>query len=197
MKEQEIIDCINKGDLSAFQHLYTYYYSALCVYAKRFTRSKEIAEEVVQDVFLKIWEQQGRLSLIGSLKSYLFATVRNQCLDYLKHLQVVHKFNIYYTHLLKEAEDLYIFSQESGDSIMIADELEKSVYEAIESLPEKCRKIFKMSRFDGLKNQQIAEKLGVTLNTVQKQISIALEKLRSALRKYLLLIILLLKFIFS
>jgi RNA polymerase sigma-70 factor (ECF subfamily) len=197
MKEQEIINCINRGDLSAFQHLYTLYYSALCVYALKFTRNKEIAEEVVQDVFLKLWEQQGRLISIGSLKSYLFVTVRNQCLDHLKHLQVVRNFNTFYTQLLKEAEDLYIFSQESGDAMMIASELEKSVNDAIEALPDQCRKIFKMSRFDHLKNQEIAEKLGITLNTVQRQISIALEKLRSALSKYLLLIILFLNFFTS
>lgn len=187
---------MKQDDPATFQQLYAHYYLALCVYARRFTRSKEIAEEVVQEVFLKLWEHQRQLTISDSLKGYLYTAVRNQCLDHLKHLQVVHKFDEYYSHLLKEAEDLYIFSQESGDAIMIANELEKSVTEAIDSLPEQCRKIFMMSRFDGLKHQVIADNLGVTINTVQRQISIALEKLRVALKKYFTLFLLLLKFFF-
>lgn len=190
MTEIEIIDNINKGDLSVFRWLYTQYYAVLCVYAKRFTHDKEIAEEVVQDVFLKLWEQHGRFTITDSVKAYLFASVRNRCLDHLKHLQIVHRYTEYYTHLLREAEDLYLFSQESGESVMIANEFEKSVFDAIESLPEQCHRIFTMSRFEGLRHQDIAEKLGVTLNTVQKQMSIALDKLREKLGKLLTLIIL-------
>jgi len=188
MTEIEIAIRINKGDLSAFQWLYAQYYAALCIYAKRFTRDKEVAEEVVQDIFLKLWEQQGQHTITGSIKAYLFTAVRNRCLDHLKHLQIVNKFNTHYTNLLKEAEDLYIFSQESGEAIMIADEFEKSVQDAIDSLPEQCRKIFTLSRFEGLRHRDIAENLGVKLNTVQKQMSIALEKLRGALAKYMTLL---------
>ena len=79
---------------------------------------------------------------------------------------------------------------------MIANELEKSVTESINILPDQCRKIFIMSRFDGFKHQDIADKLGVTINTVQRQISIALEKLRVALKKYLALFLLLLRILF-
>jgi RNA polymerase sigma-70 factor (ECF subfamily) len=197
MNEGKLIIDINRGELAAFQQLYNHYYIPLCTYSKRFTRSREIAEEVVQDVFLTLWEQQGRLIITGSLKAYLFASVRNRCLDHLKHLQVVNKFNEHYTLLLTEAEDLYIFSQESGDAMLIANELEKSVTEAIDSLPEQCRKIFMMSRFEGLRHQDIADSLGVTLNTVQRQMSIALEKLRVVLKKYLTLFLLLLKFLIS
>ena len=197
MGDDDLIIGINQRDSISFQQLYEQYYAALCVYAGQFTRSKEIAEEIVQDVFLKLWEHQGRLTISDSLKSYLYTAVRNQCLDHLKHLQVVHKFDEYYSHLLKEAEDLYVFSQESGDAILIASELEKSVKEAIDSLPEQCRKIFMMSRFDGLKHQVIADNLGVTINTVHRQISIALEKLRVSLKRYFTLFLLLLKFFFS
>jgi RNA polymerase sigma-70 factor (family 1) len=193
MTEEDLITGLSKGERTAFQQLYNQYYTPLCTYSKRFTKSKEIAEEVVQDVFLKLWERQGRFMITTSLKAYLFASVRNHCLDHLKHLQIVHKFNEYYTLLLKEAEDLYIFSQESGDSMTIAQELEESVREAIDSLPVQCQRIFKMSRFDGLKHKDIADKMGVTVNTVQRQMSIALKKLRDALEKYLTVIVLLLK----
>jgi RNA polymerase sigma-70 factor (family 1) len=187
MTDNELIDRLIKGELSAYQQLYLNYYVPLCVYAKRYTRSKEIAEEIVQDVFLNIWELKGQFKITVSLKAYLFTATRNQCLNHLKHLQVVEEYNNYYTQLLKDAQDYYILSQETGDSIMIANELEKSIMEAIDSLPDGCKKIFLMSRFEGLKHQDIADKLGVTLHTVHKQISIALDKLRKLLKNYYLI----------
>ena len=193
MTEKQIVDSINKGELDVFQYLYKEYFPSLCIYAKNFTRSKEIAEEVVQDVFISLWEQQGHLNIKSSLKSFLFVSVRNGCLNHLKHLQVVNKFNEYYTQLLKNAQELFNVSQESGDSLMIANELEDKLFKEIELLPEQCRKIFLMSRFDCLKHQEIADKLGVTINTVHRQTSIALEKLRLALKSYLTLFLLLIK----
>ena len=185
MTDNELIIKINKGDLRAFKELYLRYYIPLCIYAKQYTKTKELAEEVVQDLFLNIWEQKGQLRITVSLKAYLFTAIRNQCLNHLKHLQVVNGYNQYYTQLLNNAQDYYTLSYESGDSILIANELEKSLMEAIDSLPEHCRKIFIKSRFDGLKHQDIADSLGITLYTVNKQISIALEKLRAALKIYL------------
>lgn len=181
MTDNELVDGFVKGEMSTFQELYSLYYIPLCVYAKQYTRSKEIAEEIVQDTFLNIWELKGQFKITTSLKAYLYTAIRNQCLNHLKHLQVVEEYNIYYTQLLQDAQDYYLLSQETGASIMIANELEKSIMEAIETLPDSCRKIFLMSRFEGLKHQDIANKLGVTLHTVHKQISIALDKLRIAL----------------
>lgn len=189
MTEIELVAKIEEGDLQAFQQLYEEFYVSLCVYARRFTRANEIAEEVVQDVFLTLWEQQGRLTITTSLKAYLFTSVRNRCLDHLKHLQVVNRYNEYYSNLLRDAEDLYIFSQESGDAWLIAGELEKKLTDAVGLLPEQCRRIFMLSRYDGYKNQDIADNLGVTVNTVQRQISIALEKLRVSMKKYLSLLL--------
>ena len=189
MTEIELVAKIEEGDLQAFQQLYEEFYVSLCVYARRFTRANEIAEEVVQDVFLTLWEQQGRLTITASLKAYLFTSVRNRCLDHLKHLQVVNRYNEYYSNLLRDAEDLYIFSQESGDAWLIAGELEKKLTDAVDLLPEQCRRIFMLSRYDGYKNQDIADNLGITINTVQRQISIALEKLRVSMKKYLSLLL--------
>jgi len=190
MKDNELIIALNKGDLTAFRQLYSEYYIPLCVYANHFTKRKDIAEEIVQDVFLNIWEQREQLRIISSLKAYLFTSTRNQCLNHLKHLQVVMEYNDYYTQLLKDAQDYYIISQESGDSIMIANELEQSLKEAIDLLPDGCRKVFLMSRFDGLKHKDIAEKLGITLNTVDKQMSIAISKLKESLRSIIVTLLL-------
>jgi RNA polymerase sigma-70 factor, ECF subfamily len=185
---------IKPGDLDEFRILYREYYSALCVYATTFTRDKQIAEEVVQDVFVKIWELGDTLSINTSIRSYLYTSVKNASLNHLKHLQVVNKFNEYYTQKLQEAQDLYYLSQETGDSLIIARELEEQLLGEIELLPDQCKRIFKMSRFDNMKHQEIADKLGVTINTVHRQTSIALEKLKRIIIKSLVFLILSLKF---
>ena len=190
MTEEQLVDSINRGELEAFRQLYKEFYPSLCIYAKNFTRNKEIAEEVVQDVFISIWERKGHLNIESSFKSFLFVSVRNGCLNHLKHLQVINKFNVYYTQLLKDAQELFNVSQETGDSLLFASELEEKILKVIESLPEKCRRIFIMSRFDCLGHQGIADKLGVSINTVHRQTSIALEKLRSAVKNYLIIFLL-------
>jgi RNA polymerase sigma-70 factor, ECF subfamily len=164
-----------------FDWLYKKYYIPLCTYAFRITKSKDIAEEIVQDTFLKIWENKEFLGSVNSLPAYLYRAVRNNCLNHLKHLIIVHKYEDSYSQMLADAEDYMEVTQENGQSILISKEFEVQVYDAIEKLPEQCRQIFKLSRFEGLKNNEIAEKKGVTINTVQKQISIALEKLREIL----------------
>ena len=185
MNDEKLRTKLNNGDLKAFQQLYIKYYMPLCVYAKRYTKTKEAAEEVVQEVFLRMWEQKGKLNITNSLQTYLYISVKNQCMNHLKHLKVVNRFNDYHAQLLSEAEDYFNISQETGASIFIATELEDEIERAIESLPEKCRKIFLMSRSEGLKHHDIADKLGITFHTVHRQISIALDKLRKALHKHL------------
>lgn len=192
LKEIHIIDRINQGDLDAFHYLYTEYYASLCIYANNFTRSKELAEEIVQDIFIELWEKQGFIKINSSLSSYLFVSVRNGCLNHLKHLLVVNKFNDYYTQKLNEAQDFYTITQETGDSLLIAQELEEKINKEIELLPEKCRQIFLMSRVDCLKHKDIADKLGVSINTVHRQTSIALERIRKSLKDFLTLLLLLL-----
>lgn len=181
-------------DPEDFRMLYKEYYSALCAYATTFTRDNQIAEEVVQDVFVKIWELGDSLSISTSMSSYLYTSVKNASLNHLKHLQVVNRFSEYYTRKYQDAQDLYYLSQETGDSLIIARELEEQLMDGIESLPDQCRKIFKMSRFDNMKHQEIADKLGVTINTVHRQTSIALERLKRIIIKSLAFLVLSLRF---
>jgi RNA polymerase sigma-70 factor, ECF subfamily len=171
----------SEADNAKFRLLYKDFYVPLCTYAFRITKNKGIAEEIVQDIFLNIWEHKELLVSVSSLPGYLYRAVRNNCLNHLKHLTIVHKYEIFYSQTLANAEDYLTVTQENGQSILILKEFEGQVYDAIEKLPEQCRQIFKLSRFDGLKNNEIAELKGVTVNTVQKQISIALEKLRGML----------------
>jgi RNA polymerase sigma-70 factor (ECF subfamily) len=189
-EKSQSMERIEPGDLDQFRALYKEYYSALCVYATSFTRDNQIAEEVVQDVFVKIWELSDTLSINTSISSYLYTSVKNASLNHLKHLQVVNKFNEYYSRKFQDAYDLSYISQETGDSLMIAKELEEQLLEEIELLPDQCKRIFKMSRFDNMKHQEIADMLGVTINTVHRQTSIALEKLKRIVIKSVAFLIL-------
>ncbi|HQP77579.1 MAG TPA: RNA polymerase sigma-70 factor [Saprospiraceae bacterium] len=195
--ENQPLETTRMIDTEYFRKLYKEYYSALCVYATTFTRDNQIAEEVVQDVFVKIWESGNTLSINTSISSYLFTSVKNASLNHLKHLQVVNRFSEYYTRKYQNAQDLYYLSQETGDSLLIARELEEQLMKEIESLPDRCRKIFKMSRFENMKHQEIADKLGVTVNTVHRQTSIALKRLKRIIIKSLALLVLSLKFLFA
>lgn len=185
MTDSEIIDKICKGDHTVFQWLYQKYYIGLCTYAYRFTKNKSTAEEIVQKSIFRLWGKRESLQINESIVAYLFRTVKNNCLNHLKHEQIVNRFNENIRLSIQESEELIAISQETGLSIYIAQELENKITEAIEKLPEQCREIFKMSRFDGLKHHEIAKIKGITLNTVQKQISIALNKLKIKLTDYL------------
>ncbi|MBA7548867.1 ECF RNA polymerase sigma factor SigW [subsurface metagenome] len=185
ISEKDIIQKLKNGDEPIFQFIFKKYYTGLYYYAKKYLGDKHNAEEVVQNTFLKLWEKRETFTIRKSFSSYLYKTVYNNCLNFLKHQQVKEKYKEYYTQKIRNAEEYYSISQESGQSIYIAKELKSKIDKAIQELPGQCRKIFELSRFEGLKNHEIAEKLEISINTVQKQISIALCKLRSALANYL------------
>jgi len=185
ISEKDIIQKLKNGDELIFQFIFKKYYTGLYYYAKKYLGDKHHAEEIVQNTFLKLWEKRETFTISKSLSSYLYTTVYNNCLNFLKHQQVKEKYKEYYTQKIRNAEEYYSISQESGQSVYIAKEIENEIDKAIQELPGRCRKIFELSRFEGLKNHEIAEKLDISINTVQKQISIALCKLRSALANYL------------
>lgn len=185
MHQKDFINILSKGNPEAFRALFDEYFGPLCIFAMRFTRNKSSAEEVVHETFVKLWEQRNYISINESLSGYLYKSVQNNALNFLKKERIKNKHNELYAEKLKQAEEYFTVTQEHGLSIVLAKELESKILEAIDALPDQCKEIFKLSRFAGLKNQQIAEKKQITLNTVQKQISIALEKLRKNLDFYL------------
>ncbi len=179
--EKRIRKDLKKGDKNAFRELYEKFYPGLCVLACRYIQRQPVAEEIVQEVFLKLWENHKETEIRESLHSYLYACVRNSSLNYLKHLLVERKYNSGRAEELRRALNYFHFSQEDGSSILIAEELQKNFEDALESLPPRCREIFLLHRKEGMKYSEIAGRLGISENTVQRQVSIALEKLRAIL----------------
>ena len=162
------------------------YYIPLFYYARKIISDKETAEEIVQDSFVKLWQLRKKNKYTNTtLVPYLYKTVYNSCLDYFRHKGVVDKFNEYYSNKIKEAEAYSNVSQDSGLSILIANEMRDDIREAIDKLPPRCKQIFELKKLEGLSQKEIAEKLNISVNTVEKQLSRAMTKLRQSLKKHI------------
>jgi len=175
---------LNQGDAKAFECLFKLYYRRLTLFANRFLNDINAAEEIVSDIFLMLWENGHEINFNGNFSSYLFKSTQNKCLNYLKRQKIE---NLYVTYLEKKRLlDEVVFSAESP---YLEKEMAHQINAALESLPEKCREIFMMSRFDRMKYKDIASKLSLSPKTVERQISIALDKLRRFLKhvSYMLL----------
>lgn len=183
--EKEYINKLKLGDKETFHLIFKEYYLPLYYYAKKITGSRENAEEVLQTTFLRLWENPEVLNIDRSLNSYLYKVVYNNSINLLKQMQTKEKYENNYKQRIFEANEFYSQSEKNSLSILIADELNEKIEISINKLPKQCQKIFKLSRYEGLKNKEIAQQLDISLNTVIKQISIALTKLRKSLSQYL------------
>ena len=165
-----------------FDRIYVTYYSRMLRFAREYVLFEEDAENVVQDVFLLLWEKREVLDIQISLVSYLFSLVKNRSLDYLRHKVVAEEYKQELTFKLLALEQLnYTFTSE--------EDIEKVIANAIDKLPERCREIFLKSRIEGMKYREIADELDISMNTVENQMSIALRKLRIELKDYLPLLL--------
>jgi len=174
---------IRLGDEQAFELLFRKYYTRLCGFANKFVNNIELSEELVQEVFLKLWQNRAKLNDNTTIKSYLFKLVQNQSLNSLDHKKVEQK----YADIMRvayPAKDNF-----SPYESLLAKELEDKISIAINDLPTECKKIFELSRNEGLKYKEIAQKLNISIKTVETQISRALKKIRIELKDYMYLIL--------
>jgi RNA polymerase sigma-70 factor (ECF subfamily) len=180
----ELIVSLKNGDAHSMELLFRRLYPQLCAFANKYLHDIDEAEEVVQEVFFKIWKNRQNLDERQSLQSYLFTAVKNGCFTVLEHNKIKDK----YAALLERVyvrPDSNTLSQDS----LIASELEKDFSKALETLPQECRKIFELSRIEGLKYHEIAERLNISIKTVETQMSRALSKIRVQLKDYLVMAI--------
>lgn len=171
------------GSLSAadFERLFRTRFKPLVVYALRFVKDLETARGLVQDVFITLWEKREALvSSQGEPAAYLTTSVRNRCLNYLRDQRKFNRDLLDFEGLMPDDD-----STQPSDGIELS-QLNSEITAAISQLPEKCRQIFTMSRFDGKKYQEIADELGISIKTVETQMSRALTHLRSRLAAWLM-----------
>jgi RNA polymerase sigma-70 factor, ECF subfamily len=180
-EDKLILEQLKNGEEKALKTLFDRYYPSLCNYALQLLNDPDQAEEVVQDLLVRIWIKRNSLNIETSLKYYLFRSVRNQCINLIQHEKVkqLHARNI------KEA----LFAEEAADSYHLDPEIAYRIEAAIEAMPEKRREIFRLSRDKSMKYREIAEKLNISIKTVETQMGLALRTLREKLGNSLLLFI--------
>jgi RNA polymerase sigma-19 factor, ECF subfamily len=186
-RDEQMAVLLSKRDEAAFEQVFKTYYKNLHAYAFTMLKDEDEAEEMVQQVFFKLWERSENLSFSGPIAAYLYRAVHNESLNFLKHqkVKVGHQLHVAYSMKNKT---------EHGQGKMMRKELENKFREALNELPEQCRTVFQLSRFEDMKYKEIADKLDISVKTVENHMGKALKLLRTKLVDFLpLLLILLLK----
>jgi RNA polymerase sigma-70 factor (ECF subfamily) len=162
--------------------LFRSHFAGLCFFAQKYVKDIDTAKEIVQDAFLSLWEKRDTIDMDRQVKSYLTMIIHNKCTNYLRDNR---KFD---TNILQIENLLDVPEYESTDSL-VTGELKVSIESAINELPEKCREIFVMNRYENLKYQEIADKLQISVKTVETQMSKALQHMRLRLAAYLTVLV--------
>ena len=173
LNEKNLLLRLRKGDVKSFEFLFRFYYEPLLAYAERMLKRKADAEEVVQDLFLKIWRDRQNMKIERSLAAYLYKSVYHRCLNKMKKEELGRNYREYAAHL-PAPENL-------AEERMKYEELNRKFFELLESMPLRRQTIFKLNRFQGLKYREIAEKLSISVKTVEAHMSKALQYLRKNL----------------
>jgi RNA polymerase sigma-70 factor (ECF subfamily) len=178
-----------------FETIYLAHFSGMVRFAKEYVLSKEEAENIVHDAFADIWKvRQGGLTDPNYMLAFLFTSIKNRCIDYFRHQIVVRETETALQEEYRLSMQMKFDSLESFDQTVLSSEenIEDIIHKAIQSLPEKCRKIFIKSKLEGMKQSQIAKELNISIHTVETQMGIAYKKLRQELKDYLPLMLFLL-----
>lgn len=179
-KADELFDLIKQDDQQALDKLFTIYFARLNDFAKKITGAEIISQDIVQEVFLKIWENRASIKVVN-IEAYIFRLVRNRCIDYLKHQKVENK-RMEKIHVHSKFEELYRIDFIGNEPYMLIEkELQLQIEKTIQSLPERCREVFIHSRIYGLKNKEVAEKLNISIKNVERHLSRALQSFRENL----------------
>jgi RNA polymerase sigma-70 factor (ECF subfamily) len=183
--ENDLFRQVKKGDAYAFEKLFKTHYKNLCFFAENYVKEKAMAEEIVGSFFINLWEKRKTIEINGSVKSYFYSSIHKQCIKYLEHLKVMKKYEEYATFRLRNKELLAPSSNAYPLANLISQETVKDIEKSIGELPEKCREIFCLSRFEEMSYEDISVKLDISINTVRTQMARALQKLREDLKNYL------------
>jgi RNA polymerase sigma-70 factor (family 1) len=174
IRDAEIIRRIRQGDARQFESLFRSSYVSLVRYAGTIIKDHDTSEEIVQDLFFRLWQDREKIKIRSSLNGYLFRAVHNRCLHWIDHNRIVEK----------HAAEVSIkagYNPENPDDAIRLRELQAKIAQILERLPERCGRIFCMNRFEGLKYSEIAEKMSVSVKTVEADMGKALKEFRKAL----------------
>jgi RNA polymerase sigma-70 factor (family 1) len=186
-EEKSLIRKLISGDEEAFTAIFKKYFTGLCLYAEHYVKDKQNAEEIVEDFFCHLWDNCQNLHIHSLLKSYLYRSVHNRCLNFIRSQKIRQEYATKREYVFSDPELLENPSAENSD--LFAYELEEQLRSAIDHLPEQCKSIFSLNRYENKSYQEIADNLGISVNTVKTQMARALHKLREEFKDYLGLLI--------
>lgn len=176
-EEQFIFRKMVEGDKEAFRFFFEKYYTELCNLVNLYIHNEIIAEEIVQDIYIYLWEKKGKIQIESSVKAYLLRALKNRSLNYLRNQKTRQTIQ---EKLAEVSERAYEMPSNSLDE----EQLREIIKNSIESLPEKCREIYRLAKEKEMSYKEIAEKMEISVKTVENQMGIALKKLRNQLRPY-------------
>lgn len=183
--DKRILEQLKTGDPKAFEYVFMQWYEPLVHFADEYITDLESARNIVQNIFMNLWEKHSWIDPESNLKAYLYLAARNACLSHIRHLQVE---VCYYEKSMRNSENLQLnyeaLEQMEIDQIDLCN-LEKIIQETIDSLPERCREVFILSRYEDMKNKEIANKLDITVKAVEANITRALSRLRANTKEYM------------
>ncbi len=180
----ELIKLIKKGDEKAFRIVFNSYFPRLLAFSKEYVNDGEVAKNLVQESFLRLWEKRQTLKNGSNLKAFLFQILRNSSLNYLKAEKVKQKYEERLKHSYNELELNHGALKQLDFDAVSFKELTVIIEKTIQDLPPQCKRVFELSRYELLKNREIAEQLGISVKAVEGQMSKALKQLRTQLKKH-------------
>jgi RNA polymerase sigma-70 factor (family 1) len=172
-----------------FRNLFEKYFCVLKAHARHYTGSISIAEDIVQDAFVQLWELRESFDFERSVKTWLYQAVHNKCINFLKHQQVEGKFREAVFLKIRDAELFDPGNCEEQPDLLVDGELSKRLKASVDALPERCRKTFLLSRQTGLTNREIAKEMNISQKAVERNMTRALTSLREALRDLLIMLL--------
>ncbi len=184
-KTKSTISGIKNKDLKIFEELFFNYFGRLVLFANKFIGDVQASKDLVQDTFFILWDKAEELEIKQSPKAYLYQAVKNMSLNYIRHQNIKQSAEAEIKFKIAELESQVYINSTSPYFSLIELELEEKIAEVIETMPKKCKEVFKLSRFEHLTNKEIADKLNISLKMVEKHISKALIILRRDLAEFL------------
>lgn len=185
LEEQNIIAGLQSGDEKTYIYVFRKYYISLCAYSRRYVGRKDVAEEIVSDVFYKIWENRKSLQIKVSIKSYLFQAVCNNSLYHLRKIKKEESLEDYFKDNSFENIGFVSPFEEINEKSVLMEDISGRLEEIVDQLPGQQQKAFRLKRFEGKKNKEVAEIMGISVKTVEMHLSKAMLTLREKLKKYL------------
>jgi RNA polymerase sigma-70 factor (ECF subfamily) len=184
LNNKNIAEQLKTDDGSVFEQLFQSYFVSLVKYASEIVKDQDLAEEIVENTFVRLWESRLTIQINTSVQQYLYRSVYNSCLNYFKHIDVENRYKLFFHHHIAVGDTERLFQYFPMNNLL-HEELQQLIERTVKEFPDQCKKVFEYSRYGNLTNDEIAKKLDISVNTVKTHIGRALSKLRVALKDYL------------